>query len=99
MHARFTTVKGSAENIDTAIEQVRSEILPALEAADGFKGFTLHVDRENGIMTGISYFETEDALRASEEAIAPKRNAVAETAGEGAYVDVRVFEVAIDTDA
>jgi len=99
MHSRFTTVKGSAENIDAAIEQVRSDILPALEAADGFKGFTLHVDRENGIMTGISYFESEEALRASEHAIAPKREEVAETAGASSYVDVRVFEVAIDTQA
>lgn len=99
MHSRFTTVKGSAENIDAAIEQVRSDIVPALEAADGFKGFTLHVDRENGIMTGISYWESEEGLRASEGSIAPKRDQVAETAGEGAYVDVRVFEVAIDTQA
>lgn len=98
MHARFTTVKGSADKVDAAIEQVRSEILPALQAADGFKGFTLHADRENGIMTGISYFESEEALRASEEAVRAKRDEVAEAAGSQ-HMDVRVFEVVIDVEA
>ena len=97
MHARQTTVQGDPANIDSAIERIRSDVLPALESSDGFKGFTLLVDRESGLLVGTSYFESYEATMASEESVRASRQAAAQTAGGEA--DVRFFDVAIDTEA
>ena len=98
MHARQTTVQGDPANLDDAIERVRGDVLPALESSEGFKGFTLLVDREGGTMVGTSYFEDRETLMASEDAVRESREATAQAAGGGAP-DVRFFEVAIDTEA
>ncbi len=98
MHARQTTVQGDPANVDRAIETIRSEVLPALEGADGFKGFTLLVDRESGTLIGTSYFESAEAVQASEDAVRATRAAAASAAG-GGEPQVRFFEVAIDAEA
>ena len=98
MHARQTTVQADPSNVDSAIQRVRDDVMPALQASDGFKGFTLLVDREAGTLVGTSYFESREALDASEEAVRGPREETARTAG-AADVDVRLFEVAIDTEA
>ncbi len=98
MHARQTTVQGDPANIDRAVEAIRSEVLPALEGAEGYKGFTLLADRESGTLIGTSYFESRETLEASEDAIREGRASAAQAAG-GAQPQVRLFEVAIDTEA
>lgn len=97
MHARLVTVQGDAGNVDAAIERVRESVLPALEAADGFKGFSLLVDRDAGTLVGLSYFDSRETLDASEEAVRGPRDETASAAG-GAP-DVRFYEVVIDTEA
>ena len=95
MHARQTTVRGDAGNIDAAIQQIRDTILPALQAADGFKGFTLLVDRQHGTIAGTSYFESRETLERSEQAVRGPREQTASVAGAG-DMQVHVMEVAID---
>ena len=98
MHARQTTVQGDPANVDRAVQTIRSEVLPVLEAADGFKGFTLLVDRESGTLIGTSYFDSRETLEASEDAVRETRASAAQAAG-GGQPQVRFFEVAIDTEA
>lgn len=98
MFARQTRITGDPARIETAIEAVRSTVLPALQGADGFKGFTLLVDRESGDCVGTSYFESREALEASEAAVREARDRTAAAAGAEAP-DVRFFEVAVDTQA
>ena len=98
MHARQTTVQGDPSNLDSAIQRVRDDVLPALQSSDGFKGFTLMADREAGMLVGVSYFESREALEASEEAVRGPREETARSAGTS-DIDVRFFEVVIDTEA
>ena len=95
MYARHTTIPADPGRVDQAIERVRQEVLPALQAAEGFKGFTLLVDRESGTLAGTSYFESREALEASEQAVRGPREQAASVAGAG-ELQVYVMEVAID---
>ena len=97
MHSRFTWIQGDTSKVDEAIEQVKRDVLPVLEQADGFKGFTLHVDRSSGSMVGLSYWESEEAMQASEEAVRQGREDAAKTAGGEPRVSR--FEVVLDTEA
>ena len=99
MHARTTTVKGNPESIDDVVSQVESEVLPLLKEQAGFKGFTLHVDRSGGKVVGISYWESQEALDASEEAVKGPREEAARRGGAEGGPDVEHFEVAIDAMA
>lgn len=98
MHARLVTIQGDPSKVDDAVDRVRSDVMPVLQGVDGFKGFTLMVDRESGTMVGTSYFESREALHASEQAVRGSRNAAAQAAG-APDPDVRFFEVVIDTQA
>ena len=85
--------------IDEAIGQLESEDLPRWKEIDGFKGFTLLVDRSSGKVVGTTYWESEQAMQASEDQVAPSRQRAAETGGASAGPTVELFEVAVDTMA
>ena len=95
MYARLTTIEGAADSIDAAVQKARDEVLPILREQDGFKGFTVAVDRSSGKMIGLSFFEDEETLRASDSAVAQSRDAVAQ-AGGGSSPRVDFMEVVID---
>jgi heme-degrading monooxygenase HmoA len=98
MHARITTIDGDPGRVDDALERVRSEVLPLLKEQEGWKGFTVMVDRSSGKMIGVSFFDSEETLAASDRAVAESRNRVAD-AGGSSGPKVEFFEVAIDETA
>ena len=95
MHARITTIQGQPDRIDAAVQQVRDEVLPILREQDGWKGFTVLADRSSGKMLGISFFESREAVDASDRAVADSRNRAAEASGAAAP-QVEFMEVVID---
>ena len=99
MHARMTTIQGQPNAIDDAVSQVESELLPLLKEQTGFKGFTLHVDRSSGKVVGTSYWESQEAMDASEEAVSGPREDAARRGGASGAPVVEHFEVAVDTMA
>ena len=99
MHARVTTMTLDPSKIDAAAQHFREHDLPTIEAMDGFKGFTLLVDRESGRVIGTSYWESEQALRATDDKVREARRHVAEEGGASGEPEVAVYEVAIDTEA
>ena len=96
MHARVTTLNMDPGRIDDAIRQLESDI-PRWKELDGFKGFTLLVDRDSGKVTGTSFWESESQMQASEEAVSQSRERAAETGGASQPPTVERFEVAVDT--
>ena len=99
MYARTTTIEGQADRIDEVVREIESGVLPVLKQQDGFKGFTVHVNRSSGKVVGTSYWESQQAMEASEEAVSGPRDESARSAGASGGPAVEQFEVAVDTMA
>lgn len=74
MHARSTTFRGKPEAVDAAVALLRDEVVPAVEQLPGCAGMSLLVDRETGSCIATSAWESIDAMRATETAVAPYRD-------------------------
>ena len=98
MHARTGRVSFSPDKADQLVSHVRETIVPKYEGSEGFKGFTLLLDRSSGEGIGISFWESEEALKATESLGDQARQGAAE-AGSGRDQGTEHFEVAIDTMA
>ena len=73
MYARSTTIQAQSSSIDAGIAFVRDEVMPALQAMEGYVGLSLLVDRESGRCIATSAWETEETLGTSTEQAAPLR--------------------------
>ena len=94
MYARVTTLEGPPDKIDDATRHVREQTLSQLRQMDGFEGFVTLVDRQSGKQLAVALWESEDALRATEEAVSSMRSGVAEAAG-ATVAGVEMYEVAV----
>ena len=95
MHARVSTIQGAPGKVDDVARQAQEQTLPQLQKMDGFKGFVALGDRQSGKMLGVSFWESEEALRASDEAASSVRSAAAETA-DGIVASVEEYEVFVN---
>jgi heme-degrading monooxygenase HmoA len=98
MHARIGRISFSPDSADQVTSHVRDNVVPSYEGKDGFKGFTLLLDVPGGEAIGISFWETEEAMQATEALGDQARQGAAE-AGSGSDQGPQHFEVAIDTMA
>jgi heme-degrading monooxygenase HmoA len=98
MHARMGRITFSPDKADDVTRHVEESIVPSYEGTDGFKGFTLLLDRSGGQGVGLSFWESEDAMRASDALGDQARQGAAE-AGEGSDQGRQYFEVPLDTTA
>ena len=98
MHARVSYIEAQPDRVDAVVRAARDDALPTVRSQDGWKGFTVLVDRSSGRTVGISFWESEEAMRASEDAVEGSRRQAAE-AGGGPEPRVHHFEVAIDETA
>jgi heme-degrading monooxygenase HmoA len=97
MFARVSTYEGSSERTDEGIRLARESILPRLHQLDGFEGAYYLVDRRSGKAISITLWESEEAMRASEEAADELRS---ESAGAASATveSVERYEVAISPE-
>lgn len=93
MHARSTTFSSSPERLDAGMALIRDEVMPAVLAMDGCLGMSTIVDRESGRCISTTAWVTEDAMRASAEAVLPLRRRGAEILGE--QMTVAEWEIAL----
>ncbi len=94
MHARLTTLEAPPERMDDATRAVQEQVLPQLQQLDGFKGFIALRDRGSGRLRGVALWESEEALRATDEAAARIRGGVAEATG-ATVASVENYEVVV----
>jgi heme-degrading monooxygenase HmoA len=95
MHARMSIFEGSPDKIDEALRQAREAVLPQAKEMDpGFKGIIALADRQSGKMVGITFWESEEAMRATEEGANRLREESAE-AGGGTVAGVERYEVGL----
>ena len=95
MHARMTRIEGSPERIDEAARRFEETIVPLLQGLDGYRGGVVLADRTTGTNIAISYWESEDAMRASEEAVRQPRTDAATAAKARSETIVEFFEVVV----
>ena len=95
MHARVSTIQGAPGKVDDVARQAQEQTLPQLQKLEGFKGFVVLGDRQGGKMLGVSFWESEEALRASDEAASSVRSAAAQTA-DGIVAGVEEYEVFVN---
>ena len=95
MYARVTTIEGSPDRIDDAKGHVQEQTLPQLQKMDGFKGFVALGDRTSGRVIGLAFWESEEALRATEGAVSSVRSEAA-GAADGLVTSVEQYEVLVN---
>lgn len=96
MFARVTTIQAPPESTEEAIIVTREKAIPQARQIAGFKGALSLVDRTTGKGLTITLWESEEALKTSDEAANQIRSdAVAAVTG-AEVVSVDRYEVAID---
>lgn len=93
MYARSTTLHGRPDNIEAGIAFVTNEVAPMLDKLEGCRGLSMLVDRETGKCIATSSWESEAALRASDEQLRPIRDRGRDILGGSMQVDE--WEIAV----
>jgi hypothetical protein len=92
MFARVTMFEGPREHVDDFRHALVEHMLPALRRLAGYQGVLILADRQGGKVLGISLWEGEEAMGASEEAAYWFRTYGAEAASER-VTNVERYEV------
>jgi heme-degrading monooxygenase HmoA len=93
VYARSTTFHGRPDNIDAGIRFIQSEAAPMLDTIDGCRGLSMLVDHDTGHCIATSSWESEAAMRASDEQLRPIRDRGRDILGGSMQVDE--WEIAI----
>jgi heme-degrading monooxygenase HmoA len=94
-----TTLNLQPDRLEDAIRRLEDEEVPRSRELDGFKGFTLLVDRASGKLVGTTFWDSEQAMLDSDAKVAESRARAAEAGGASGEPLVERFEVAVDTMA
>jgi heme-degrading monooxygenase HmoA len=94
--ARVSTYQGDPGQIDEGLDFARENILPRVQQVDGCEGIYYFVDRQSGKALSITLWESEEAMRASEEEADRLRGESAEAA-DATVEGVERYEVAISS--
>ncbi len=94
MHARIASFAGDMGRIDDVVGRIR-ERMSTGEEIPGAKRFLMLIDREGGTSLGITFFDSEDAIRAAEPIFEKMAEEIPEEL-RGRRISVETYEVAID---
>jgi len=92
MFARVSTMQASPDRIDELARRFQEQAVPIVRQISGFKGTYLLANRQTGTVQGVSLWETEEAMRASEVEIEPRRREAAQAMG-ATLQSVEAYEV------
>jgi heme-degrading monooxygenase HmoA len=92
MFARTGSVTVPPAGVDAAAQTMR-DLLPMYHDLPGYRGFTILVDREAGVVMGISYWETLADMRASDEVALAARQRVSDAGGHLEHGEGAPWEV------
>ncbi len=92
--ARSTTIMAQPDRIDDGIALVNNELMSMMTDIDGCMGLSMLVDRSTGRCIATSSWDSEEAMRASNDQLQPVRQRLLETLG-GDGIEVQEWEIAI----
>ncbi|MBW3663332.1 MAG: hypothetical protein KY469_09560 [Actinobacteria bacterium] len=93
MWARVSLYSGSPDSLDADLDYTRENIMPKVRELAGFQGIYAFADRDTGTTMSITLWDSEEDLRASDEAANQLRSDSTQHAG-GSVVSVERYEVA-----
>jgi heme-degrading monooxygenase HmoA len=93
VHARTTTLDARPGDIDAGLAYIRDEVFGTVTNMPGCVGMSLVADRGSGRCIATSAWESEEAMRATESAVAPLRDRAGEIMGTAARVEE--WEIAV----
>jgi quinol monooxygenase YgiN len=94
VYARSTTINARPGSIDAGIAQLRDEVMPTILEMDGCIGLSMLADRDSGRCIATSAWQSEEAMRATDEELSPIRAQIAEMMG-GSNPTVEEWEIAV----
>ena len=95
MYARHVTVKGDPGRVDEVVRTQQDVVLPVLRGSAGFKAQLVLLNRAKGEVIGISLWDTEEDMHASEEKVRAARQQVADSLKADTPPEVRLYELPI----
>lgn len=81
MHARVTRVENTPDKIEAVVTHLKEQIIPAAKKMAGFKGGYWLIERSTGRGLAVTLFESEAALKASEDAASQTRSGASQATG------------------
>lgn len=95
MFARISRLEGDPATSDESITYVREKVLPQVRQMPGAKGMVSMLDRQTGQAISFTLWESEEAMRSTEEAANRMRDDAAADM-ESSIAAVERFEVFVD---
>jgi hypothetical protein len=95
MFARHVTLRGDPGRIDEVLRAQHDVVLPVLRECAGFVAQLVLMDRVTGEAIGVSVWDTEENMNASEEKVSAARQHVADSIKADAPAEVRLYELPI----
>lgn len=95
MHARMTIVEALPEQADSFLTVLREQVLPRARKWDGYRGVLSLIDRSSGKNVTVTIWETEEAMRASDESAGQLRSNAISDVGVSRSPAVERYEVAV----
>ncbi len=92
--ARLSSLAGPPEGIDEGIRFIKEQIVPEANDLTGWRGIIALTDRTTGRTKTITFWDSEESLRASEERANQLRSQAADAMGE-TITGVERYEVAV----
>lgn len=93
MHARASTITGAPGQGDEERRMFETELLGQLEQVDGFRGVLALADSDSGKSLVVTFWDSEEAMQASEERANQMRSDAASRIGATAPPQVDRYEV------
>ncbi len=97
MHARLTRFQADPERIDASTRHTEEVLLPMLRKMEGFRGFVSLGDRSSGAGLALSFWDSEETMHASAEALSQPRKDALDDAGAQSEPSIEHYEVLIRT--
>jgi hypothetical protein len=98
MHARVTRLHGDARRMEEGERWFQEDLLPRLERLPGYRDAMLLIDREHGESLAIVFWDSKEAMQASEGPAAGFR-VEAEEAMRASITMIERFELAVQASA
>ncbi len=83
MYARVTTFQTPPDRLEDGVRTFQEQTVPMLRGQPGFRNVYLLANRQQGTVLVIGLWESEDAMRRSEQLVEQGRTQAAQQVGAG----------------